>query len=200
MAHVSQRAPQLFTILLTLWLVGGCTTLLPQPEPAPSRFDLGPLPETVQNDSNLVGIRLQGVRAPSWLAGAEIPYRQLHRRAEAVNHYSAHSWIAPPSEMLGVWLGQMLMADGDTAERWRLEVDLLSFEQVFMSASEAKATIVLHASLQRRGGDDRIHQRRFTSAVPVTADVNGAIEGLPRVADTALRELAAWAIEVTASH
>lgn len=199
MADLPRSALRPFTVLLTFWLAG-CTTLLPQPAPAPNKFDLGPLPEVVDIEVHSMGVRLQGLRAPSWLDVAEIPYRQLHRQAEAVHHYAAHAWIAPPSEMLRVRLDQMLVADGKAADSWRLEVELLSFEQVFASASEARATIMLKASLRKRGGDEGIHQRRFTSTLPVTADVHGAIEGLPRVADTALRELTEWITEVTTSH
>ncbi|MCC5888378.1 MAG: membrane integrity-associated transporter subunit PqiC [Gammaproteobacteria bacterium] len=150
-------------------------------------------------DADLAGVRLLSLRAASWLNGGQIPYRQLHQRPEAVNHYAAHAWIAPPSEMLRARLEQMLAADGNARERWRLEVELLSFEQVFTSARDAQATILLRASLRERGGDDRIHQRSFSATTPVSADVDGAIEGLPKVADTALRDLVAWVADVTTS-
>ncbi|MCC5873409.1 MAG: membrane integrity-associated transporter subunit PqiC [Gammaproteobacteria bacterium] len=203
MADVPRRALRLLTalptLLLMLWL-GGCTALLPEPEPAPSRFDLGPWSEPAPIDADLAGVRVQSLRAASWLNVAQISYRQLHRRPEAVHHYAAHAWIAPPPEMLAVRLEQMLASDGDARERWRLEVELLSFEQVFTSSQDARATIMLRASLRERGGDDRIHQRSFIATEPVTADVDGAIEGLPKVADAALRELVAWAADVTTSR
>lgn len=186
-------------LLLPLWLAG-CTPLLPQPEPAPSRFDLGPFTGSSLDDADLAAIRLHSLRAASWLSMEPIAYRQLHLRPEALRHYAAHAWIAPPSEMLGVRLEQMLAADGDATERWRMEVELLTFEQVFSSADNARALITLRASLRQRGGDDRVHRRTFSATTPVSADVDGAIEGLPKVADRALKELLSWAYEITTSR
>jgi len=203
MADAPHRAPHLHlhTVVLTALLslgLGGCSTLLPEPEPAPNRFDLGPFLEPGPINAGLAGLRLKSLRAPSWLNVEQIRYRQLHRRPEAVQHYAAHVWNAPPPEMLAVRLEQMLAVDGDATERWHLEVEILSFEQVFTSASDARASILLRAALSQRGGD-RVQQRSFSAKVPVTADVDGAIEGLPKVADRVLRELLVWAAEVTTS-
>lgn len=199
MAEAPLRSPRLLAVLLSLWL-GGCSGLLPEPEAPPSRFDLGPLPAPSLTDADLAGVGLEHLSAASWLDGQQIPYRQLHRRPEAVQHYAAHAWIAPPSEMLEVRLEQMLAGDGDATERWRLEVDLLSFEQVFTSADEAHAAIKLRATLRQRGGEDRIRQRTFSAETPVSANVDGAIEGLPQVADRVLWDLLAWVSEVTTSR
>lgn len=197
MAEVPFRSLRLFAVLLSLWLAG-CAGLLPQPQAGPSRFDLGPLPEPGQSDRGVAGIGLQRLSAASWLNVEQIPYRQLHRRPQALQHYAAHAWIAPPAEMIEVRLQQMLAAEGDASERWRLEVDVLSFEQVFTSASEAQASIMLRATLRQRGGDS-VQQRSFSATAPVSADVDGAIDGLPKVADRALRELVAWAADITTS-
>lgn len=201
MVEAHLRAPRLFAILLSLLLslgLAGCSGLLPEPEASPNRFDLGPLPEPGLIDADVAGIRLQSLTAARWLNGEQIPYRQLHRRPEAVQHYAANVWIAPPSEMLEVRLAQMLAADGDATERWRLKVELLSFEQVFAAADEAVAAITLRATLSQRGGEDSMAQRTFSAEVPVSADVDGAIAGLPKVADRALRDLLVWASKVTA--
>lgn len=195
MVEAAFRFLRLFAVLSALAL-GGCSGLLPPPQPGPSRFDLGPLPEPGMIDSGLGGIGLQRLTAASWLNVEQIPYRQLHQRPEAVRHYAAHAWIAPPAEMLEVRLRQLLAADGDGRERWRLEVEVLSFEQVFTSATEARASIMLRATLRQRSGD-RVQQRSFRVTAPVSADVDGAIEGLPTVADRALQELVAWAAGIT---
>lgn len=194
MADARRHALRLPAVLLSLW-ISGCASLLPAPQPAPSRFDLGPWPATELVAPELAGVSLKSLQAPSWLQIEQIAYRQLHVRPEALRHYAVHAWVAAPAELLRFRLEQLLAADAESARPWRLEVELLRFEQVFLSADDAEATIMLRASLRKRG-DDAIAQRSFRAATAVSADVDGAIEGLPKVADTALRELVAWAADV----
>jgi len=177
-------------------LLTGCPTLFPEPSEPARRYDFGPLPEPVALD---VSATLDRINAPSWLREPLIPYRQIYRAPEALNHYSGHRWVAAPTELLGQRLRQLLADDADGAAPWRLELELVSFEQVFTRADEAHAEIRLRAVLRNgtaRTGEapmrHRIHQRQT-----VSADVQGAISGLPAVADLALQDLLRWIEEST---
>lgn len=184
-----RRAPAL---LLTLLLLSGCNPLLPTPEAPPERFDFGPLPALDEASMLPVPARLHTLRAPSWLGSPGIPYRQLHRQPEAIRHYARHAWVAPPAELLQQHLESRLAARRPEADAWMLEVELLSFEQVFVAEDDAYGLISLRATLRERRGEGQIHTRRFQVEEPVAADVRGAVSGLPKVADAALAELIAW--------
>lgn len=178
-----------------LALITACGPLLPEPTAPPQLFDLGPLPEA--DSFTTAGVQLQTLRAPSWLSGPRIPYRQLHRQPEAVQHYARHAWVAPPAELLRQRLEYQLAATPRGPGWWLLEIDLLTFEQVYESENHARAEISLRASLHERRGEGRILLRNIRVVRPVDPEVRGAVSGLPAVANEALDELVAWLKEVT---
>ena len=186
---------RLFLASLTL-LVAGCNPLLPEPPSPPALFDFGPLPTAVETD-DAPAVQLQALRAPTWLTGPRIPYRQLHRQPEAVQYYARHSWVAAPTELLRQRLEHQLAATPRGSGGWLLEIDLLTFEQVFESEDRARAEISLRASLHERRGEGRTLRRNVRVVQSVDSEVRGAVSGLPAVADEAINELVAWLKEVT---
>ncbi len=182
----------LLPILLLSLLLAGCNPLLPTPEEPPDRFDFGPLPVADELRVLPAPTRLQALRAPSWLAGRGIPYRQLHRQPEAIRYYARHAWVAPPAELLQQRLESQLMIDRQDADSWMLDVELLSFEQVFVSEDDAYGVISMRATLRERRGEGRSLSRQFRLEEPIPANVRGAVSGLPKLADAALADLIDW--------
>jgi len=193
LVRATRHVTRLALLLCGLALLTGCPTLFPEPDEPPRRYDFGPLPEPVGLG---IEVTVDRISAPSWLREPLIAYRQFHRAPEALNHYGGHRWVASPTELLGQRLQQLLAHDSDAAAPWRLELELVSFEQVFTQADEAHAEIRLRAVL-RNDAESPMRHSAFQRQ-SVSPDVQGAISGLPAVADLALQDLLRWLEEATA--
>lgn len=169
-----------------------CAPLLPDPVAGPTLFDLGPLPAEESRPAIAAAVRLDRVRAPSWLDSTAMNYRLLHEQPAALHRYADHAWIAPPAELIRMRLEHLLTVDGSRADDRRLELELLTFEQLFHSADSAEVEIRLRARLLRRGSEGGSIERSFRVASPVSPSVRGAIEGLPAVTDEALEQVLRW--------
>lgn len=190
-----KRAPRLLVVVVTgALLAAGCGSLLPEPESPGSQFDFGPLPESAAMEAF---VTVRPVAAPSWLGGTRIPYRRLHRQPEAVSHYAHNVWVAPPAELLFQRLQHMLAGAPTTGSEWTLQVEMLEFEQAFAAPNDAEVRITLHATLRERSGSAGVLRHQISKRRSVTPDVQGAIRGLPEVADAALIELLRWVDGVT---
>ncbi len=181
-------------VLLPALLLVGCAGLLPEPAPPPRGFDFGPLPDSASTPPLAAGVSLIAVRAPSWLDGPEIRYRQLDRHPAALSAYAGSEWVAPPAELLEQRLRHRLAALDSPANAAvapaRLEIELQAFEQRFESPQQATVLASARASLARRG--DIPQTRVFTIEVASTPDVAGATRSLPQAADALVEAILAW--------
>jgi hypothetical protein len=188
-----------FVVSATL-LAGGCVPQLMPDAPPPARsFDFGPLPEDAEPLP--FPVRIGGVSTPSWLDGPEIRYRRLDEQPGAIRAYAQHQWVATPAEMLQLRLRHALAPpapnNGGGPEPWLLYLEVLSFEQVFVSDHEAFLTVRARATLEGRA---EAFERAFALQRPTSPDVQGATGGLASAADDLVLAIGAWLRDVSASR
>ncbi|TVQ45970.1 MAG: hypothetical protein EA371_11330 [Gammaproteobacteria bacterium] len=191
MIHVSSTRAAL---LIPSLLLVGCAGLFPEPPPPPRGFDFGPLPVAVSAGSLAKPVNLVSVRAPSWLDGPEIRYRQLDRHPGALSAYAGSEWVAPPAELLEQRLRHRLASVESPANAAaapaRLEIELQAFEQLFEGPQQASVIASARAVLSRRGAPAT--SRVFSIEAPSTPDVAGATRSLPDAADALVEAVLAW--------
>lgn len=179
-------------IVLPLVLSGCLSRVLPEAAPAPTTFDFGPLPEDAPMPLPS-SVRLDRVTAPSWLEGTNILYRRLDTQPAALLPYARNVWIASVPELfaerLAYRLEQAAPPDADVEPVW-LEVELVSFEHVYTSPSEAYVIARARASFEERAGSTR--SRAFEVRRPAEANVGGALSELPAAADELVLDIIAW--------
>lgn len=182
------------SLLLPAVLLAGCASLFPEPPPPPRGFDFGPLPAAGSSQPLAEAVTLATVRAPSWLDGPEIRYRQLDRHPGALSAYAGSEWVAPPAELLEQRLRHRLAAmpppEHAGVPPLRLDIELQAFEQLFEGPRQAMVVASARATLARRGAPAQ--SRVFSIEAPSTPDVAGATRSLPRAADALVEAILAW--------
>lgn len=171
---------------LAATLLAGCS-LLPKPAPPPALHDFGPA--TSVPAATVVPAEAM-VSAPAWLDGSAIYYRLLYSEPTELHAYADNRWLAPPAELLQARL-QAAIAGG-RAGGYRLHVNLLAFEQDFASAQSAQISVRAVAELQSLASGATVARHLFAVSVPVSPDVQGAVQGASRAADELLAQLLQW--------
>ena len=177
-------------------IVSGCLSrVLPEAAPAPVTLDFGPLPEDAPPPLPLP-FRLDRVTAPSWLESTNIYYRRLDEQPAALTPYARNVWIASVPELfaerLAYRLEQAVPDDLDAEPAW-LEIELVSFEHVYTSTSDAYVIARARAAFEDRAG--RTRSRAFEVRRPAPANVGGAIAELPAAADDLMLDVVAWQLQ-----
>ncbi|MDE2069843.1 MAG: membrane integrity-associated transporter subunit PqiC [Gammaproteobacteria bacterium] len=167
-------------------LLAGCS-LLPKPPLPPVLHDFGPA--TSAPAATVVPAETT-VSAPAWLDGSEIYYRLIFSDPTQLRAYADNRWLAPPAELLQARL-QAAFAGG-RAGGYRLHVNLLDFEQEFASAQSAHVSVRAVVELQSLSSGATVAQHLFAVSVPVSPDVQGAVQGASRAADELLAQLVQW--------
>jgi cholesterol transport system auxiliary component len=180
-------------IIMASLTLGGCAGILPEPAPPPAEVDFGPATETAAAEPLPAAVTLGRMQAPSWLQGTAIHYRDAASAPNLLERYARHVWAAPPAELLAEQIEAMLQAraprpNGAPA---RLELRLNRFEHVLTEDGQAHADARLTARLHDPDGALR-EEASFRARVDVTADINGAIDGLPAAARRLNRDLGEW--------
>ena len=189
------RIPGFASAVAVLCITAACS-LWPAQPPAPQLHDFGPLPVLLKNQAS-AALTMVSATAPAWLAHDAIHYRLLYDDRTALRSYADHRWAAPPADLLGARLEDMLalgsVDDSGSHSGYALSIELLEFEQDFTSVHDAQVHLELQVSLRRPGDGRVIAQRRFVMTQATSADVQGAISGLAQLADQASTAIAQWA-------
>ncbi len=180
-------------LLLAASLISGCGGLLPEPAESPRVIDLGPGSDPNDDAEAIAAITLARVDAPRWLDDTAIHYRRLDHDPNTLERYAQHVWAAPPAELIAAEAEAMLRARGgrDGPPQARLELRLTRFEQVFESAEAAYVDARVSAVLIPRG-NGATRQREFRARLDTRADVDGAVDALPRAAHEIIGDMGDW--------
>ncbi len=181
-------------IVAVLYITPACS-LWPTQPPAPQLHDFGPLP--VLKDEAVTALTEVSATAPSWLENNSIHYRLLYNDPTALRSYADHRWAAPPADLLATRVQNLLTAatmdNNGSHGSYVLSIDLIEFEQDFNSAHTAQVRLELQITLRPTGKDQIIAQRRIMMTQSTSANVQGAISGLARLADQVSEDIATWA-------
>lgn len=181
-----------FCLALPLVVSGCLSRVIPEAAPAPQTFDFGPLPEDAPPPLPSP-FRLDRVTAPSWLESTNIYYRRLDAQPAALTPYARNVWIASVPELfaerLAYRLEQAAPDDLDAEPAW-LVLELVSFEHVYTSTSDAYVLARTRAAFEDRAGRSR--SRAFEVRRPAAANVGGAIAELPAAADDLMLDVVSW--------
>lgn len=172
------RRPLLMALIL---VVAGCSVLPARP-PAPALHDFGPAAAA----SSGPGARMS-VDAPDWLMSEQIHYRLAFDDPTRVRYYNLDRWLAPPPVLLAQYLS---IPAGDDLQ---VTVRLLDFEQVFDSATSARAVMRFRVSVAVSGDERAGRATEFRLSRPcLTADAKGAVTAFALLVAEARTRLAAW--------
>lgn len=171
--------------MLVAVLLAACS-ILPKPGTPPALHDFGPATNTPA--AGVVPAEAT-VNAPAWLDDTAIYYRLLYSDPTQLRAYADNHWLAPPAQLLQARL-RGAFANG--SPHYRLEVQLLDFEQIFDTAQSAHVSLRAVAELQSLASGATVAQHLFVVSAPASPDVQGAVSGGARAADELITQLTQW--------
>ncbi|MDE2460810.1 MAG: membrane integrity-associated transporter subunit PqiC [Gammaproteobacteria bacterium] len=160
-------------------------SILPKPAPPPVLHDFGP-PASAPAAAVPVEV---SVSAPLWLDDTAIYYRLMYSDPTQLRAYADHRWLAPPAQLLQA---RLRGAFANRSPHYRLEVQLLDFEQVFDTAQSAHISLRAQASLRDLSSGTAIGERMFAVTQSTSPDVQGAVSGDAQAANELLARLEQW--------
>lgn len=184
---------------LALVLLSGCVHL-PQAEPAPVQFDLGPLDRAPPQAPHAVFWDVK-VNSPMWLEDIKILYRQTRENRYELRSFQGVRWVAAPEELLQYRLRAAMLAPvGQPAHQGQLppavmamRVQLESFLVEMGTDGKAQAQVSWLATAWSRRDRQILGARRFTTTAPVDgATATQAVAGLAAATDQALEQMLPW--------
>lgn len=191
------KMPRLLLVLPLL--LAACA--LPEPAPAPQRYDFGPPPVLAPANATaqrpLLALQVQASPA---LDGTALLYRLAYADDRQLRAYRQARWSMSPAELLQQRLRAGLARDfllapvGEGAPRL-LYLELEEFSQVYSSAERSTGLLRLRASLlQRTSAGQQLQAQRewqWQEAAP-SADAGGGVRALGASTDAAVTELVRW--------
>ena len=184
---------------ITLMLLAGCVRL-PQAEPAPVQFDLGPLDITPSQAPHAIFWDVR-VNSPMWLEDIKILYRQSLKNRYELRSFQGVRWVAAPEELLQYRLRAAMPAPAEQPlQRGQLppavmamRIQLESFLVEMNADGKAQAQVSWLATAWSRRDRQILGARRFTASVPVDgATATKAVAGLAEATDQALEQMLPW--------
>jgi cholesterol transport system auxiliary component len=182
----------LLLIVAGALLLGACAVGGSNSAP-PAAFDLGSV-NMAGSSSNLKPLpvlQLTEISAPPWLATTGIAYRLAYQSEFQAQYYRDSRWLAPPAVMLTERLRQKaaLSPRSASAKPIALRVELVEFEQRFVSPTQSEVRLSLRASL----GDGPTLTKAFELVKPSPSpDAVGAVQAFSEASDEILTQVAAW--------
>jgi cholesterol transport system auxiliary component len=192
------NAARLLLIITTL-LLAGCLRL-PQAEPAPVQFDLGPLENPPPEAPHAMFWDVK-VNSPVWLEDIKILYRQGRNSRYELRSFPGVRWVAAPEELLQYRLRAAMAAPvGQPARQGQLppavmamRVQLENFLVEQAPDGKAKAQVSWLATAWSRRDRQILGARRFTTSTPVDdSSAAKAVAGLAEATDQALGQMLPW--------
>ncbi|MGH8398599.1 MAG: ABC-type transport auxiliary lipoprotein family protein [Gammaproteobacteria bacterium] len=180
-------------------LLAGCS-ILPQQTSPPALHDFGP-PASVTPLVQTKGLVDESVTSATSLADTAIHYRLLYDDPTRLRTYADNRWIAPPAELLQTRLQMVFSHTGVSAgppsdrSRYRLQLEILDFEQIFDTPHSAHVSVHIEARLQDIVSGLTLAQHSFIITQVTAADVQGAVQGYANVTAQLLRQVAQWTAE-----
>ena len=163
-------------------LLTACSPLLSQPDISPERFDLGLGSVDAATSARPIPFEL---RAAPALDTAAMRYRLNYADPTRVMEYSRSRWVGTASEILEQYLKSHLRqanTRSQNTKRCYFDLELLRFEQVFTSAEESHATLIVRARLQSPGQGVLDESNLELTAPASTPDASGGVKALARAA------------------
>ncbi|CAG7855968.1 hypothetical protein MCAMS1_00295 [biofilm metagenome] len=132
------------------------------------------------------------VESPKWLEDTRIHYRLLFSSPTQVRSYAIDRWIASPPELFE----QLLNNSGKQWPR-PLMVQLLTFEQQFETAEQAKVVMHFTASTIPDEKNGHTVKRDFKLHLPCpSADAKGAVTAFNELTRRATDQIQAWLLTI----
>lgn len=185
------------TCCAALWLCA--CGMLPQPPASPALHDFG-LPVGAPAVTLAGGqVAVAPVSSPSWLANSRIRYRLLFDEPARLRAYAQNEWIAPPAELMTARLRlafgnpDFAVAGAPGEPAYRLEVELLDFEQVFDTAHSARSNLRAVVSLRSTKDGRVLGPRLFDVSMASSPSVRGAIDSGGAAVERLVAQIVLWA-------
>jgi len=174
-------------------LAAGCS-IAPEKAPPMEVYDLGPPADPRASAPSLA----VSVDAPHWRQGTGLYYRFAHTEPARLRQYSQHRWAAPPADLLAQRLEERIGATPPVRTRFRLDVTLHAFEQIFTRPDAADVLIEARARLARTDSGQTVAARTFQLRESAPgANAEGAASGLVELSGELTAELLDWAAAQT---
>jgi len=190
----------LFVFLFAL-LLAGCVGSPPRPADI-AVYDFGGRVDA--GSPGGVPLSAITVRASSALAAAVQRYRLDYADGLRRQAYAASRWAAPPAELLENFLRRRLGLGSPTSAGLgcRLTLDLMEFEQRFMTAQQSEQVLEVQVVLLLPSYDAvPLARRAFRIAAPApTPDARGGAQAARTAAQSLADALAQWLGEVAGSN
>lgn len=177
-------------------LLAGCS-ILPQQASPPALHDFGP-PASVTPLVQPKGLVDESVTSATSLADTAIHYRLLYDDPTRLHTYADNRWIAPPAELLQTRLQMAFSHAGVSAgapsdrTRYRLQLEILDFEQIFETPRSAHVSVHIEARLQDIVSGLTLAQHSFIITQATAANVQGAVQGYANITVQLLLQVAQW--------
>jgi len=143
------------------------------------------------------------VRAPSALAAPVQRYRLDYADGLRRQAYAESRWASPPAELLENYLRRRLGLGSSTSAGLgcRLTLDLMEFEQRFMTAQQSEQVLEVQVLLLPPHDAVPLARRAFRIAAPApTPDARGGAQAARTAAQSLADALAQWLGEVAGSN
>jgi len=189
--------------LLLAVALTGCS--LTPPGPQFTTYDLGPAgtaataataATTPRADAApLPKLRIAQTEGPAWMEGSALYYRLQYSQAQRLQAYATQRWVMSPPQLFDGRLREAVAArgaltwSGDTTQP-AMKVDLLSFEQVFDSATASRGVVRVRVTVYHHG---LIGQRTFIADQPApSADGAGGVRALADSTNAVIAAILEW--------
>ena len=189
------------------WLLaslGACGSLLPAAAPPPAYFSLQPLAARPLTWAAPAGAPRLVVQAPRAAAGMDSTRIIYSRQPPQLEYFARSEWVDTPARMLAPLIVQTLQqrqafaavvqAPSAALGDWRLETQVLSLQQDFVSAP-SRVRFVLSALLIDDASHRVLASRVFdTSATAARDDAAGGVTAAQQAVQQALDQLAEFCV------
>jgi cholesterol transport system auxiliary component len=192
-------------LLSSVGALGGCAGA---PSTPVATYDFGLASAAAADDPPLnAHVASVEVTAPAWLNGADITYRLAYQDAERVRVYNNSRWVAAPAELIRKYAQERITpaatdpartasaaASGMAARRYRVQLELQEFSQVFRTPGASAAVVRVRARLFDLGLDMIVAERTFRLERDApSANAHGAVHALSDASEAMLTEVFGWA-------
>ena len=205
---------------IALFLLGGCSSLLPTPAAPPSLFTLddgssalasparisetvsGPATNTKTTTAALI------INTPKAAAGYGTSHIVYTRRTQEIEYFAFSRWVDTPAQMLTPLIVRavertgafqaVLAAPTAASSRFRLDTEIIRLQQDF-SVAPSRVRLTLRAVLIDTTTKAVVARREFDASVASTSeDTYGGVIAAQAVTQRVLTELAMFCAEAGA--
>ncbi len=189
--------------LPALGLVGGCSSLLPKPPPAPALFALDDAsPSATPSAASPANAPTLIVSMPRAAAGFDTQRIVYVRHAHELATFAYSQWVDTPASMLAPLIAKavtrtgafraVLLAPTAAAAELRLDTELIRLQHEFL-VQPSRVRLTLRAVLVETATRSVVGWREFDAGVPAASeDPYGGVVAANQAVKELLAELAAF--------